>query len=224
MQNNFISRITGSIRLVILLFLILIIIIAKSKYLLMFLTTLTIILMILTKKSVNVYIKSIKKIVFLLLFVLFICIIVYDNIGIFYLISYKILLILFIIKICYLNFSFFDLHSAIYTLIKPLNCFNVDLKRISYDISIYILFFAILLKSGDLIKSNQCSQKRKSYGIKKYILPRLFLSIDKIHEFEDNLKLKFYNLKLEKINYTSLIMLILVVMLFISVVFKEVIL
>ena len=62
MSNNFITKISPSVRIVALFLLILCLLLAKSIYLILFITILTIILIIIIDEKVNIYVNMLKKI------------------------------------------------------------------------------------------------------------------------------------------------------------------
>jgi len=225
MQNNIFSNINISTRIIVLLLLIFSIFIAKSIYLLIFLTLLCVILMMLTKKSVKFYIDSIKNVKFWLLFIFIAYIIICRNVLVSLGFIYKVILSVLIVKQFCISVNFCTLTNGFMTL---LNFIGVRLKsdKISYNIVNFIYFINTYIKSKKEIFSKYDSEKKLKYqfSFKHNIFPRMFLTMSKMERFESNLKLKFYKPKLEEKNLQSKIVLLTFLVLFITVVLKEVIL
>ena len=72
MQNNIISKISPTVRIICLFILSISLFLARSVFLILLITTLTLILMVTTWKKVNLYVNTLKKIYILLLFLLII--------------------------------------------------------------------------------------------------------------------------------------------------------
>lgn len=224
MQNNIFSKINVSTRILILLLLSLSIFIANSIYLIIFMSILSIILLILTNKSVKLYIFFLENVKTWLLFIFIAYIIIFRNVLNSFIFIYKLMLIILIVKQFSLTVNFQSLTSGVKTLLKPLNKFNLD--KLSYDIVIFIYFINFYINSKKEIFTNYTLNKKISYSLslKHNILPRLFLTISKINKLESSLRLKFCKIKFEKNNIKSNIILFAFLVLFIIVVFKEVIL
>lgn len=224
MSSNFINQFIGSVKIIILFLLILVISISKSIFLIMFMTVLILILIVLTKISVKECIKSIKIILPLLIFILIIYIIIYRDIIDLLIVLYKTILIVLLISLFMLTINFDNLHSAIYTIISPFCKPKYKRKKISFYITIYIFFIYYFLNSGSVICNLQKIRGKRKYGIKYLLLPRLFYTIDYIHNFERDLMTQFYELKVEKINFRSILILALFIVFASVAIFKEVIL
>lgn len=224
MQNNIFNKINISSRIICLLLLIFIILLANSLYLLIFLLLLTILILVLTDESVNVYIDFIKNVKFALLFILIGYIIIFGNIIIGLLFTCKVVLILILIKQFMLTTSMCSLINGIKTLLKPIKkIINID--NISYNIGLFIIFIEAYFECKEMI-FNKYKQRKYKYifSLKYNIIPRIYYTINKINEKEESLKLKFYSSKEELINNQSKIVVVVFSLLFIVVVFKEVIL
>lgn len=221
MQNN---EVTLSFKLLILLLLSATILIAKSLYLILFITVFSLIIIILNEKSVNIYINTLKKHAFLLLFIEIIYIIVCGNIVGSFLFLYKLVLITILIKNIMININFNKLHSAIYTLLIPVLIFKIDLGKISFDITESIYFIKYFMESKRIINQLQDFKNKRKYNLKHFWVPRLLYSNNKINLLNVNLEAKFYKLNKEKINIKSYIFLTIFIVIFIIALFKEVIL
>lgn len=225
MQNNVFKKINVSTRILMLMLLSLCILIANSIYFMLFLLIFIIILLILTDKNVKFYINAIKNVKFWLLFIFITYIIIFRNILDSFVFIYKVLLIVLIVKQFMLTVNFQNLTNGIMTLLKPL-CKFLNLEKVTYNIVIFINFVKIYIDSRKKIFSNYEPNKKIFYcfSLKYNILPRLFFTMAKLNKLESSLKLKFYKSNFEEKNLISSITLFVFVMLFIGVIFKEVIL
>ena len=225
MQNNIFSKVNVFTRLLVLLLLILSIFIAKSVYLLIFLTLLCVLLILLTKKSVKFYIDSIKNVKFWLLFIFIAYIIICRNILVSFVFTYKVVLVILIVKQFYMTVNFYTLTDGIMTLF---NFIGIKLKsdKISYNIVSFIYFINIYIKTKKEIFNKYDDDKKIKYqfSFKYNVYPRIFLTMSKMERFESSLKIKFYKPSLEEKNIESKIVLLTFLVLFITVVLKEVIL
>lgn len=226
MQSKFIKNIIVWVRILILFLLVLTLFIAKSLFLFLTISTFGVIILILFGYNVKKCISILKKIFIWLLFVIIIYIIIYRNITIFGLfrLIYKLVFSIILMDCVILNLNFDELHSGIYSILSPLKIFNIDLEKKSFEIAMNIVFFREFLNSSDRIEKKQSIKNKRSYRIKYFFFPRLLTSINYVDNLEEILKLKFYNLRIQKINFKSLILLTLFICLFVIAVFKEVIL
>lgn len=226
MQNNCFKSINVSTRILIVLLLGLSIFIANSIYLIIFLSILILISLILTNKNVKNYIYFIKKIKFLLLFILVAYIIIFRNIFGLLIFIYKLILIVLIIKQFTLNINFESLNNGIKTLLRPFHKTKKDLDNLSYNITLMIYFIKFYINTDDKITNMYKNKKGLNFklSLKKYILPRVFMTVFEITKLENSMKLKYYKPKFESRNIKSFILLLMCIILFIVVIFKEVIL
>ena len=225
MQNSIFNKVNVSDRIIILLLLIISIFITNSLYLLAFFSVFSIILIIITNKSVKFYIDLIKNVKFWLLFIFIAYIIIFRNILGVFVFLYKIILIILYVKQFSFTVNFNNLTSAVKTLCKPVkNIYDID--KISYNITVYIYFINTYMNSKEEIFNKYDIDKKIIYNfsLKYNILPRIFFTTIKTNEFESSLKLKFYKPKFEEKNKVSNIVLIMFLILFILIIFKEVIL
>lgn len=225
MQNNIFSKVNVLDRIIILLLLIISIFVTNSIYLIVFFSIFLIILIILTNKSVKFYIQLIKNVKFWLLFIFIAYIIIFRNILGSFTLLYKTILIILFIRQFSLTVNFNDLTSAIKTSLKPVQTlFNID--KISYTIIIFVYFMNMYMKSKEEIFTRYAIDKKImcNFSLKYNILPRVFLTMSRTNEFESSLKLKFYKARFEGKNKTSKVVLFVFLILFVVVIFKEVIL
>jgi len=225
MQNNIFNKINIATKLLVLIFIILSIIIAKSVYFLIVSLIFLCILLLLSNKSVKYYINFINSLKFWLLFIFIAYIIVTRDIVYSFICLYKVLLIILFIKQFGLNKNFQKLSRGIKTLLKPLNkLINID--NISYNATLLFYYIDIYIYSKQKIFINYENKKRIIYNfsLKYNVLARLFYTTKKIGKIESSLKLKHYKNNYEKWNIESKIFLSISVILFVIVVFKEVIL
>ncbi len=224
-KNNFIKRVAPLERLLILIIICLCLIIAKSIYLILFITTLTLILLLITDKNIKIYVKSLKKVIPLLLIYLIIYIIVLRKYNILFnlVLLYKILLILILVKIYLLNTSFNEIHYGIYKIINPLKRIHIDTYKISLDFVLSLYFIKCFMDSFESISDSQKLSGVRKYNIKNYVFPVIVCSINKMNQRIENLKISFYNINEKTSNIKSKILLILFIILFIVCMFKEVI-
>lgn len=223
MQNSVINKVNVATRILILQICSLIILLANSIYLIGFMSILFIVLLLLTNKNVKFYTNLIKKIITLLLFI-FIAYIIYSrNILSSFVFIYKIILVILYIKQFSLTVNFNKFTSGIKTLFNSLKINKLDM--ISYNIVIFIYFIKYYINSKDEIFVNYNNNQKIMYifSLKYNFLPRLFLSVSKVKKLESTLKLKYFSARLEQRNTLSTVILILFILLFIVVMFKEVI-
>ena len=225
MQNNIFSKVNVSTRIIVLLLLVLSIFIAKSVYLLIFLTLLCVLLILLTKKSVKFYIDTIKNVKLWLLFIFIAYIIICRNILVSFAFLYKVVLVIIIVKQFSMTVNFYTLTDGIMTL---LNFIGIKFKsdKISYSIVSFIYFINTYIKTKKEVFNKYNSEHKLKYqfSFKYNIFPRTFLTMSKMEKLESSLKLKFYKPKSEEKNLHSKIILFIFLILFITVILKEVIL
>lgn len=226
MQNNFIKRISPSVRLIILIILLLMIVLAKSLYLMLFLTILILILFLISEKKVNQCVKTIKKIMFILLFYEFIYIIILGDYRFYNLVlsAYKLILISCLISVVILNVTFNEFHSGLYRLFFSLKKFNIDVEKFTFYLSLSFCFIKEMIFSFDEIKKIQIENGKEKIKLKNLMQLSLIYSIDRLGKFQDNLKVSFYKLNYKKTDKISKIVLILFLIIFVIFIFKEVIL
>ena len=138
---------------------------------------------------------------------------------------YKVILTSIYIKQFLLIIKFQKLVDGINTLLKPLSN-KLNINKISYNIAIFIYFINIYISSKKEIFNNYISSNKIIYtfSLKRNIFPRIFLTIAKIKNIENSLKIKNYKIKYERLNKESIICIFSFIVLFIIVFFKEVIL
>ena len=224
MQNNIFNKFNVSSRIICLLILILIILFANSLYLLLFLLIFTVLILMLTDESVNVYIDFIKNVKFILLFIFIGYIIIFGKIVASLIFTCKIILIFLHVKQFTLTTNMHCLINGIKTLLKPLRKF-ININDFSYNIGLFILFINTYLESEEVIL-NRYNESRYRYifSLKRNILPRIYYTTNKINEKEESMRLKFYKTKEEIVNKQSKLIIIVFSLLFVVVMFKEVIL
>lgn len=225
MQNNFITKISPIVRIFILIILILILLLAKSLYLILFITTLTLILFIKTDTKVNLYVKFFKRSFILLLIFIIEYIIIFglNNLVSIILLLYKLLIIVGLVEIYLINTDFKGLHKGLHSLIYPLKKLNVNIEKVSYNMTIMFYFYKFICDSKAKVKGKQILFNKKSFSVKKYILPRIICALEDLENFENSLKINFYKLDNKKIDLKSKIILFIFIVIFIVSVFKEVI-
>ena len=225
MQNNIINRISPTVRIICLVILSISLFMAKSIFLILFITTLTLILMLITQKKVNIYVNMIKKIAILLLFFLIVYIIMFEyNTFNWLIFIYKLIIITLLFGVFYLNTSFEQLHQAIYGCLRPLEKMKINVEEFSFDIIIALFLMKSLTKNKQKILHIQKIYGKKQLNLRNYILPIFINSANQLNELQWHLKTKFYKLTYKENDVFSKFILILFVVLFIFVVFKEVIL
>jgi len=225
-QNNFITKISPSVRIMLLVLLISILLMAKSIYLILFITTLTVILFIITGKKVNKYVNAFKKIVSLLLFLLFVYIIIFRQYQIISIIifTYKLLLMSILIEIFILNTDFRSLHEGLYGILLPLKIVKLNVENVSLYLTLILYFIKLLIDAKDEIKKRQIMRGKKTLNVISFIISSFIYSKSKLNILQDNLKIKFYKLNYKKVNLRSKIIFFLFLLIFIISIFKEVIL
>lgn len=225
MQDNIIKKISPIVRLIVAIILILCLLMAKSLYLILFITTFIIFLLVDTDKKVKLYVNITKKIIIILLFILFIYIIMlgkYQLLEILLLV-YKTTIITIILAILSANTTFKELHEALYMFFSIFKK-NNQISQFTLDLALTFYFIKTLIFSSEEIKERQVLNGKSKIGIKNSILPRLIYSIDKLDQFQENLKINFYKINYNKINLKSKIILTIFLIMFVVCIFKEVVL
>lgn len=225
MRNNIINKISPTARLICLFILIICLFVAKSIFLILFITTLTVILMLITGKKVNIYVNIIKKLIILLLFLLIVYIIMFEyNIFNLLIFACKLIIMTLLFAIFDFNTDFSQLHQAIYGCLKPLEKIKINVEKFSLDIVIALLFLKSLINNKQNILEIQNAHNKRQLTLKGYILPIIINSANELNDIQIHLKTKFYKLSYRKNNRFSNVILIIFAILFIFVIFKEVIL
>ena len=225
MSNNFVNKISPSVRIYSLIFLSSTLLLARSIYLILFITTLTFILFIVTEEKVKKSVNTLKKIVILLLIFLSIYIIIfrkYDILSLFAY-SYKLIIIAMLTKVLFLNMDFCSMHQGVYGIVKIFKKSKKDLEKLSLDIIISLYFIKYILESMTKVKQIQVSRGKKIFNIKNLFLPSVLYSINRLEQLQTNLEIKFYKLNYKKVDFKSRIIFILMLLIFVVAVFKEVI-
>lgn len=224
MLNKCINKIPISIKIIILIILCITILVAKSIFLMCFLSVFTLILVLVREESVKNYINVLKSCFISLIFFSLMYIMFLGNLYYLPLILYKLILIIILIKNFTLYITFDNLSSGIYKLLFPLQKFNLDLKRLSYNSTIDIFYLIYFFKSKYEIKNIQMNKTRKKAGLKYTLLSRMYYTVNEMHNLQRNLKLKFYEVKNEKMSLEGYASLFIFILLLIVVLIKEVIL
>lgn len=224
LNNKFLSNVTNSTKLIILILLIMITVFAHSLYLLIFLTLLVIYLSIIEKSTVKEHASLIKNILYWLILLGVSYIIICRNILFLLLFIYKILLIVCLISLYLKKITFYKLNNSIYTLLTPLEKLKVNTQKISYNLTYFIMFIITWNKSKAVIKNIQLKSGYKSYNFKNYFLPRMFYSSNKLCEINNTLKVRYYQNHKENVNLESIILTMIFLLIFIIAIKKEVIL
>lgn len=226
MQNNFITKISQNLRIIILILIILNLFLAKSIYLILFITTLTFIFFIITDKKTNLCVNILKKIIILLLIFLvgYIIVLRYYNLNFVILLLYKLAITIILIEIFLFNTSFNELHNGLYTVFLPLKRFNVDVEQMSFNVTLVIYFFEFFYESREKIINAQVTRGKKTISLINFIFPCIICSINELEKLQENLKIKFYKLNRKSADLRSKAILILFLLFFVICVFKEVIL
>lgn len=224
MSSNVMTKISPTVRILILLILILSLLLAKSLYLILFITTLTFILLLITGEKVNLYVKLFKKMSILLLIFLIIYIIIFEQYNIIsnIVLLGKLIIIVLLIKILFLNMNFSTLHEGIYGILKFLEKYKINVENLSLDITLSIYFIYFFMNSKNNIINIQEINGIKKINIKNVIIPSITYCVNQLDILQSNLKIKFYKLNYKKINIYSKIILVLFILLFIACIFKEV--
>lgn len=196
---------------------------ARDIHLILFFTILTIILVLMTNKNVNVYISTIKKTIIWLLFILIVYIMLCGSLANTLLFFYKLILVLIIIKVFDLNMNLRQIGNGLYTMLYPLNKLKINLQKLVINITVYIVFLKELINSKTRIIETQKTKGLKKYNFKNYFIPRLVYSIEEAKSLENSFKIGNYKLRVDKFNFISGLICILSVIMFIIVLFKEVI-
>lgn len=224
MQQNLLNKINVSSRILISILVLFTLFVAKSLFLIIFLSILCFIVILLKEKSVNIYIKALKKIALMLLFFAIIYIIVFRDILSCLIFVYKIIVFVIFLVGLFEETKLNRLIDGIYTIVFPFVKKKANLDKIAYNVSLFIYFLLCLMNSDEEIQQIQKLRNYKRFNIKYYFLPRLIFAIDKMTKLETNLKFNYFKPKKEKSSLVSNFLLLFVLILFISVVFKEVIL
>lgn len=229
MPNNFISKISPTVKILITLILISMLLMAKSIYLILFITILSLVIFILTEKKVNLYVKVFKKILFILLIILFAYIIIFEQYSFFSITMaiYKYLIATILVIELIFNFEFKSLHEGVYGLLLPLKKIKINIEKLSLDISLSFMFIKYLVSAKERIDEMQTVESQLKIRLKRSLKLKFlgFLNaINCLEIFEEGLKIKFYTLNYKKNNWSSKILLAFFIILFIVCFFKEVIL
>lgn len=225
MQNNIIKKISPTVRIICLFILCISLFMAKSIFLILFITTLTLILIIITGKKVNAYVNIIKKVEILLLFLLIVYIIMFEyNIFNWLIFAFKLIIVTLLFAVFYFNTGFNQLHQAIYGCLRILEKMKINIEGVSFDIVVALFFLKSLISNSYKIFKTQKMYSKRKINLKNYILPIFINSVNELNELQRNLKSKFYKLSYRNNNQFSKFILIIFTVLFIFVVFKEVIL
>lgn len=225
MQANIIKKISPIVRIIVSIILILCLLMAKSLYLILFITTFIIILLVVTDKKVKLYVNIAKKIIIILLFILFIYIIImgkYQLLEILLLV-HKTILVTLILAILLANTTFKELHEALYMFLSIFKK-NNQISQFTLDLTLTFYFIKTLIFSSEEIKDRQVVNGKNKKSIKHFIIPIFIYSVNKLNEFQEKLKISFYEINYSKVNLKSKIVLTLFLLIFIVCIFKEVIL
>jgi len=224
MLSNVYNKINVSTKIWGLILLIISILISKSIYGVIALSILLLILILFKNKSVKFYINSINSTKIMLLFIFIMYIIFFRNILYSLIFVYKVILVILYIKHFSINMKIQKLINGIMTIFRPIKIMKQD--EIAYKIVMFFSFFSFYNNAKKEIFLNYNNKEKLKYifSLKYNIFPRVFLAMTKMDLLESSLKLKFYKPKYETKNMESNITLLILVVIFIIIIFKEVIL
>jgi len=146
MQNKFIKSINMSTKILILLILIMSVLVSKSLYLISIITILVLIISIISNKCVKFYLDVLKNNFIWLLFFSIMYIIIFRNIYFYLILVYKLILITLILKVFTSNLNFDEFNFGVYTLLHPLKYTRLNIKKISYNIAIYVFYIIYFIE------------------------------------------------------------------------------
>ncbi len=223
MQNNIINKISPTVRIIISLILIFTLVVSKSIFLNLFLSILILIIIILSNIKIKDYLINFKIFIPWIIYSILLYIIIYRNVPMTFMFSYKILLIVLLIETFIISVNYDDLNTGIYTIIYPLHVLGFNINNISESVSLYTYYIKYFNESSNIIKKSYELDNKVKYSVKDYIIPRLIISNKNIIDLKTSLRVNFYESKKDKLDIKSIVILILFVILFILVIFKEVV-
>ncbi|MBR6690166.1 MAG: hypothetical protein IKL65_02425 [Bacilli bacterium] len=138
--------------------------------------------------------------------------------------AYKLLIAAVLFIVFYLNINFNQFHQSVYGCLKYLEKFKFNVEQFSFDFTLSLYFLKTLINKKEELSRIQEMYGKKQHNLKNYVFPIFISSVNELNEFQLHLKTKFYKLNYKSSNIFSKFVLALVLILFIFVVFKEVIL
>ena len=218
MQNSFINKINVCAKIIILNLLILMIILSKSIYLIGLLTILSLIIFILLDENIKEYTLIFKSTIIYLLFIIIAYIIISRDIFNILIFIYKLFLIEFYLIEFILSVNYYNFVNGVYTMILKLSYFSLYAKQISNNIGMVYVCFKSFFEANKKIKI------KKINIFKYYLIPVIQYTNTRIKATYYNLEIKYYKLTKEKFNKMSFVLICIFFILFLVVLFKEVIL
>ena len=218
------QRINSLTKLLIAIITLICLVLAKSIYLTIIITLIAAIFIEFGLKSVEKFLISLKN-YFLILSIFGLIIIIIlgvFNINTISIVLYKIFISSIILSVLDSNVEFSDLHSAIFEALHHIKFINY--RKISLNITMFLFFIKTFINAKKDIIDIQKFNNKISFKIKYYFFPRLLRTIRKMDDLKLNLKLSFYEVKCQKFNLESKLLLILSLLFLITCIFKEVIL
>ena len=225
-QNSLLKDVVPIVKVLMLMVLIIGIIIARNIYLILFITTISLIIFIKSDITFRQYLNSLKAVMFTLIIFLvaYLFAVSEYKISNIILFEYKILLALFIIKTFKANFNFGEMHHAIYTIIFPLKITNLNIQKLSLNITLLLCFFNYFVNAKSEIIMLQRHNGIIKITFKEMFLPMLLRAINNLSKLKLNLKANYYKMHCSNFNIKSKIILLICLLFFAVCVLKEVIL
>lgn len=180
---------------------------------LIYLGLLTILLMgmlLLSKVPFMIYIKSIKGIKIIIIFILIINLLCGVNIILTLSIIIKMILIVLITSLLTLSTSPTEIAYGLETLFMPLRIIGIPVNKMALSISLALRFIPTIIDEGNKILKSQASRgvdyynsniKGKFLALKAIILPMFALSIKRADQLSETMEIRLYDINKKRTNY-----------------------
>jgi len=184
--------------------------ITNNIYIHIFLTILTIVMVLLTKIPIKTYLKMVKSLRFIIIFIVLINIIFKVEILTTFIIILKLITIVIYTSILTFTTPPTEITYGLEKIFSPLKIFKLPINDIALIITLALRFIPSIITQGEKILKSQASRgidyhnsniKGKILAIKAMVIPLFILSFKRADELADAMELRLYNYSEKRTNY-----------------------
>ena len=164
----------------------------------------------LTNVPLKLYLKSLSKMKWFLIFVFLINLLFKVNLSINLLMIIKIVLIINYSSVLMLTTKPTEITNSVEKILSPLNKIGIKTIKISMGISLALYFIPTIFDHANKILKSQISRgadyrrlKNKVFSIKSIVFPMLNLSLKKADNLADAMEVRLFNLNNKKTSYQA---------------------
>ncbi len=163
-----------------------------------------------TKVPLNIYLKTILSIKWLLIFILIINIIINNSLQITFITMLRLIYVVLYTSILTLTTPPTEITYGLEKLFLPLRLIGIPVNKMALSISLALRFIPTIIDQGNKIIKSQASRgidyynsnlKGKLLAIKALIIPMFILSFKKADDLADAMEVRLYNIDNKRTNF-----------------------